>query len=124
MFTIDNSFRALQVQRQRTRGWRMPEGAIYVGRPTRWGNPYVVKKLGPQRYAVFSLNGEQLGTAKLDKRSAAELAVLHYRLMMERVVKDEPHALDELIGHQLACWCPVGSPCHRDVLIQMANHYT
>ena len=29
-----------RIQRQRTRGWRMPEGAIYVGRPTRWGNPF------------------------------------------------------------------------------------
>lgn len=30
-----------RIQRSRRRGWRMPEGAVYVGRPTRWGNPYV-----------------------------------------------------------------------------------
>ena len=29
-----------RIRRQRTRGWRMPEGAVYVGRPTRWGNPF------------------------------------------------------------------------------------
>lgn len=29
-----------RIQRQRTKGWRMPEGAVYVGRPTRWGNPF------------------------------------------------------------------------------------
>lgn len=29
-----------RIQRKRTRGWRAPEGAIYVGRPTRWGNPF------------------------------------------------------------------------------------
>ena len=23
-----------RIQRQRTKGWRMPEGAVYVGRPT------------------------------------------------------------------------------------------
>lgn len=28
-----------RIQRKRTKGWRMPEGAIYVGRPSRWGNP-------------------------------------------------------------------------------------
>ena len=28
-----------RIQRKRTKGWRMPEGAVYVGRPTRWGNP-------------------------------------------------------------------------------------
>lgn len=30
----------VRVQRRRTAGWRMPAGAVYVGRPTRWGNPY------------------------------------------------------------------------------------
>ena len=27
-----------RIQRKRTRGWRMPEGAVYVGRPSKWGN--------------------------------------------------------------------------------------
>ena len=27
-----------RIQRKRTKGWRMPAGAIYVGRPTKWGN--------------------------------------------------------------------------------------
>lgn len=30
----------VRIQRQRAKGWRMPEGAVYVGRPTPWGNPY------------------------------------------------------------------------------------
>lgn len=29
-----------RIQRRRTAGWRMPEGAVYVGRPTRFGNPF------------------------------------------------------------------------------------
>jgi len=29
-----------RIQRRRTKGWKMPEGAIYVGRPTQWGNPF------------------------------------------------------------------------------------
>ena len=29
-----------RIQRQRTKGWKMPEGAIYVGRPSPWGNPW------------------------------------------------------------------------------------
>jgi hypothetical protein len=32
-----------RIQRRRTRGWRMPEGAVYVGRPTRFGNPWVFR---------------------------------------------------------------------------------
>ena len=33
-----------RIQRTRTKGWQMPEGAVYVGRPTRWGNPFVYHK--------------------------------------------------------------------------------
>ena len=33
-----------RIQRRRTKGWRMPEGAVFVGRPTKWGNPFVVGK--------------------------------------------------------------------------------
>jgi Domain of unknown function (DUF4326) len=29
-----------RIRRQRSRGWRQPINAIYVGRPTKWGNPY------------------------------------------------------------------------------------
>jgi len=29
-----------RIQRRRVKGWRMPEGAVYVGRGTKWGNPF------------------------------------------------------------------------------------
>ncbi|MFE3052314.1 DUF4326 domain-containing protein [Nocardia sp. NPDC059239] len=31
-----------RIQRKRTAGWRSPEGAVYVGRPTKWGNPFTL----------------------------------------------------------------------------------
>lgn len=31
-----------RIQRKRTKGWKMPEGAVYVGRPTRFGNPFAI----------------------------------------------------------------------------------
>lgn len=34
-----------RIQRQRAKGWRMPDGAVYVGRPTRWGNPFAYRDL-------------------------------------------------------------------------------
>lgn len=34
----------IRVQRQRSRGWRMPANTVYVGRPTRWGNPFEVSE--------------------------------------------------------------------------------
>ncbi|WP_372897591.1 DUF4326 domain-containing protein, partial [Stieleria sp.] len=27
-------------QRRRTKGYRMPPGVVYVGRPGKWGNPF------------------------------------------------------------------------------------
>lgn len=32
-----------RIQRERTKGWRMPEGAVYVGRGSKWGNPFALK---------------------------------------------------------------------------------
>jgi Domain of unknown function (DUF4326) len=49
-----------RIQRRRTAGWRMPEGAVYVGRPTRWGNPFTYRdrsrglvRFGPQHLERF-----------------------------------------------------------------------
>lgn len=33
-----------RIQRKRTKGWKMPENTVYVGRGSKWGNPYYVKK--------------------------------------------------------------------------------
>jgi hypothetical protein len=32
-----------RIQRRRVKGWRMPEGAIYVGRGSKWGNPFIYR---------------------------------------------------------------------------------
>lgn len=29
-----------RIRRRREKGWRMPEGAVYVGRGSKWGNPF------------------------------------------------------------------------------------
>jgi hypothetical protein len=35
-----------RIQRKRSKGWRMPEGAVYVGRPTKWGTHTRSQSLG------------------------------------------------------------------------------
>ena len=30
----------IRIQRKRTKGWRMPPNTVYVGRPSKWGNPF------------------------------------------------------------------------------------
>lgn len=31
-----------RIQRKNTKGWHTPQGALYVGRGTRYGNPYLI----------------------------------------------------------------------------------
>ena len=107
-----------RIQRQRTKGWRMPEGAVYVGRPTVWGN---VNRVGDCDDCGW---GEHEGP---HHPMTAEDAVAAYRLVEEALVAVEAqvtHPVDiyaDLRGHDLACWCPLDQPCHADVLLELVN---
>jgi hypothetical protein len=85
-----------RVQLSRRKGYRKPEGAINVARPTKWGNPFPVAAGG------------------------REWAVASYRRWLRSWVLDE-QIRRELGGHDLACWCPLDQPCHADVLLELAN---
>jgi len=88
-----------RIQRKRTKGWRMPEGAIYVGRPTKWGNPFMAE------------TADEIGRAVED-----------YADWMDALIaRGYNHDFSELRGHDLACWCPLDAPCHADVLLKLAN---
>ena len=97
-----------RIQRKRTKGWRMPENAVYVGRPTRWGNPY---KVGETAY--FDPN--------FPKPTRPRHAVRFFRRHAAAINEIKPHWLDDLQGKDLACWCPLDSPCHADVLLDMLD---
>jgi hypothetical protein len=91
-----------RIQRSRRKGWKMPANAIYVGRPTKWGNPYPVEEFGRDE------------------------AVGRFRVLFERRAQGLDTefplpSLEELRGKDLACWCPLDKKCHADVLIEEAN---
>lgn len=100
---------AERIQRRRTKGWRMPEGAVYVGRPTKWGNPFTGN--GDRALAVARYR-EWLGEA----RQIEVCAPTGYIYVQPRV--GEILTLADL---DLACWCPLDQPCHGDVLLELAN---
>jgi len=129
-----------RLQRRRAKGWRMPEGAIYVGRPTRWGNPWHVGD-GEIRI-VAPMEGPGAGSFDTDDIRwcdltlpgsaglTAEMAVALYRDDLESILTDpDPEstevvaALAELRGKDLVCWCPLNQPCHADVLLEVANRW-
>lgn len=47
-----------RIQRKRSKGWRMPAGAVYVGRGTKWGNPFTIEEENGQ-WCVVILRPEQ-----------------------------------------------------------------
>lgn len=98
-----------RIQRKRTKGWRMPEGAAYVGRPSKYGNPY------PVGGRISTADGKAYGP-----KSAAE-CVAAFRALFEHAGWDRHMPLAPLRGRDLACWCPLDQPCHADVLLELAN---
>lgn len=71
-------------------------GSVYVGRPSKWGNPFAIGVHGTrdeviEKYALW--------------------------------IQHQPNllaSLSELRGKNLVCWC-APERCHADVLLKLAN---
>ncbi|HXW70991.1 MAG TPA: DUF4326 domain-containing protein [Methylocella sp.] len=74
----------------------VPAGSVYIGRGSKWGNPF---RIGPDgdRAAVV---------AKYERWLAGQHQLLR--------------ALDELRGRDLVCFC-APLPCHGDLLLRLAT---
>lgn len=73
-----------------------PPGAVYIGRPTKWGNPFVIGRDGTREDVI----------------SKYENWVVTQPQLMS--------ALHELRGKDLVCFC-APQACHGDVLLRLAN---
>ena len=72
----------------------IPKGAVYVGRPTVFGNPF--------------------------SKGTKEQNIADFREYAEERIGTDPQWLNPLEGKDLVCWCsPAG--CHGEVLIELAN---
>lgn len=98
----------IRIQCRRVKGWKMPPNTVYVGRPTKFANPWRVDQLvGPHDYPM-----------------SAHEAVDNYRKWMlanQAGLERYRVPVGELRGKDLACWCPLDQPCHADVLLEIAN---
>lgn len=82
----------------------VPADAVYVGRPSKWGNPFSHKS------SVFNVYPAQSRAAAIAKHREW---LLSQPILVEEVKK-------ELRGKDLVCWCsPL--PCHADTLLEIAN---
>jgi hypothetical protein len=133
-----------RIQRKRTKGWRMPEGAVYVGRPTIFGNPFSAYKCDCCGY--WDVKDDNDVTYLVDHQYVRQPAVRADRTTWTtkhqatresvRLYNDEltywvggrmgwdpsfREAVESLRGKDLACWCPLDQPCHADVLLALAS---
>ena len=110
----------MRIQLSRAKGWRMPPNTCVVTRATIFGNPF---KISDARDAGY----------KGDDAALAAKVVRAFDKWLRGSAQDwmgpESDAaraailarLPELRGKNLACFCKPGTPCHADVLLEIAN---
>ena len=69
---------------------------VYIGRPSVWGNPFVIGKDGTREQVIAKYRAYVLSNPQLMAR------------------------IGELRGKTLGCWCAPFA-CHGDVLVELAN---
>jgi hypothetical protein len=120
-----------RIQRKRTKGWRTPVDAIYVGRPTVFGNPFIecTGRDGSTSIAVLDGNVCVLHI----KKPCGSVADYYRDFVLGRLpsirgirgltdqARNIRRKLVELKGWDLVCWCKPGEACHADVLLELAN---
>ena len=74
----------------------VPEGAVYIGRPSYWGNPFTIGVDGNRAQVIEKFRAQLLASPSLLAR------------------------VPELRGKDLVCWC-APQACHGDVLLEIAN---
>lgn len=111
----------VRLQRKRTKGFDMQAESravnglecVYVGRPTKWGNPFT----GDNAVGLFkrwTAKGK-MGIAEFYRKREVNHCYLHSdKVMMLRDIQT-------LRGKNLSCWCPLNQPCHADILLKLAN---
>lgn len=130
----------IRIQRRRTKGWRAEDhstaeyGYRYVGRGTRWGNPWVVA----QTRTGWAVNWAGEGTPTPETGGGVgvwpnELEARRYATEAYRVWITQPEQAEQLRlfrallhGRDLMCWCPLPTPgepdhCHAAVILDLAN---
>jgi hypothetical protein len=116
--------RPQRMQLSRRAGFNLQEASLalnglpakLITRPGRWGNPFTIDDIG-RRYGL---------EAAAAQSRAVELCGQWLTGTLDPALSPgPPPSRDviraELAAHNLACWCRAGTPCHADILIDLAN---
>ena len=121
----------IRIQRQRVKGWRLPENTVIVTRPSALGNPFQVYQVHKEFFAIqVSIRAKAKvkevfesdfkGKFWETKAEGIAAAVEGFR----RYATEDPefnYLVKGMQGLNVCCFCKPGSPCHGDVILEIAN---
>lgn len=87
--------------------------AVNISRPGPLGNPFVVGEDGDRGECVRLFGLLLCGYIAVSTKAAPE--------SQRHVITYIAENLKSLRNRNLACWCPCGSPCHGDALLELFN---
>ncbi|CAM3335307.1 DUF4326 domain-containing protein [Stackebrandtia soli] len=107
-------------QRSRRKGHHVPAGVTYVGRPTKWANPFGKQELRPRFGDGWREEAGRRFHRMIAERRAGDPSERGSAYPSDEEIRAE------LVGLDLSCWCPIpkkGEPdwCHAAALISIAN---
>ena len=124
----------VRVQLSRRKGFRLAEAVdnglpiVNCARPGRYGNPFQV---GVLDVALAVEMFRDMVDGFFDPHKLKHLSDDEFKIVYDsrdawckrfNWGAETKHGLRmELRGKNLACWCPIGSPCHADALLEIAN---
>lgn len=76
-------------------GSKLPDNAVLICRPYKWGNPFKISEYG------------------------REESLRRYKIFLEEEIKNKNLDPLELKGKDLACNCRLNEPCHGDILLDI-----
>jgi hypothetical protein len=88
-----------------------------VTRPSKWGNPFSIADTAK----TYGLDREA-AQAKAVELCGKWLRGTLDQTLSPGVPPSRAEIRAELGGYNLACWCKPGTPCHSEVLIELANN--
>lgn len=121
-----------RIQRSRQKGWRKPPGSVYVGRPTKWGNPMkVIKDIiyidasrrmppGKSKWVALEVVPQGAGIKTMlwyyenllkGKYFGRNVDLYYWANRLKQL------PFEKLKDKDLLCWCSLEEDCHADVLL-------
>ena len=102
-----------RIQRKRSKGWRIPENTVYVGRGSKYGNQFKIGADGDANQCIAKYMEYRFPYTHHGEHNSMQDFMLSKANLQE--------ATKDLRGKNLACWCKIGDPCHADSLLEIVN---